>query len=480
MYFRARKIFGMSLVVSVMCLATTAYALIPLLLTYAAPIVSGTIWAGRLFAGAGNIAKTGEIAVYLVGGGVFLLDHLLYSNAQTATNPMPMSATIAPHPNTARTTPKNFDPAPDGQIDPIPKASFAYGATVPGNGSLTDIAAAGVGSASYTKSDGNLLQVDVVQIYQSGLSDAQMCSAAQAGGSATHSGYSWSCPYTIMTTDKRAVWYRTVAPGCPAGYAVNTLTGQCTLTNAALVQKPADTPCEVNRKSDGTWDVDAKNPNCAGLASQIQTSGSMIKFTPVASQSVTIDDNLDGSGGITATVVDSASNSTTTIKTGPWDSNNNAYPVSGVTNGTTTPGGVTPGTGNGGSCGGAGQVPCSIDDSGFSGKDALVGAKGDAAIAKLDDRVSQLSGVDQATNYGIDRSWLPSIVPGPVVSCQPLQWSPSISHGALSGLSGNVAIDWCDKFDVVRQYVGWLFGAITVYAIGRLFFASNGRSDGGK
>ena len=138
-------------------------------------------------------------------------------------------------------------------------------------------------------------------------------------------------------------------------------------------------------------------------------------------------------------------------------------------------------SGSGMSCGGTGQPSCAVtvDDSGFQGKDTAVNTKADAAIAKLDERVTQVQGVNDGSTFGVDTSWIPSLKPGPVVACSDIQWQPGISHGPLAGLTGSVSVNWCDKADVIREYLAWLFGVATVFAIALLFFSSN-KSGGGK
>lgn len=88
-----------------------------------------------------------------------------------------------------------FDNPVSPARDVTPKASMAAGAAKPGNGSLAAIAAVGVGRATYANTDGDLLEVDVIQTYQQGLSQAQADSAAKTNTSAAHTGWSWSGGY---------------------------------------------------------------------------------------------------------------------------------------------------------------------------------------------------------------------------------------------------------------------------------------------
>jgi hypothetical protein len=244
------------------------------------------------------------------------------------------------------------------------------------------------------------------------------------------------------------------------------------------VQKPAGkVPCEVIKNSAGTWDVDSQNPECAGLASALTTNNNTLTYNKGDGTYDRVTNNADGTTAITT--------GNRQITLGPQNTDG-TYPITGITdNGATTGGsGSTGGTGTGSAtCGGPGLPACSVsvDDSGFTGKDATVNAAGDDAKAKLDDRVTFInSKATDTSNFGLDNSWIPSFVPGPAVSCTDLKWEPGISHGPLTGLAGSQSIDWCSRLDVIREYYAWLIGALTVWAIAMLFFGSNGNSGKGK
>lgn len=268
---------------------------------------------------------------------------------------------------------------------------------------------------------------------------------------------------------------------CPTGYTLTN--GTCNLTNAEQVTKPAGkVPCEVIRNADGSWDVDSKNPECGNVAAQLSTSGRNIKYTRGVGDYDSVTTQDDGSLAIDTITV----NGNRSIKTQPYSPSAGGYPIGSITDngpggtGTTAGTGTTTGTtGTGtGSCGGTGQVKCGIDDSGFDGKAATINTKADAAIAKFDDRVAQIEAVNGNNTFGIDKSWIPDFKPGGAITCQPLKWSPSISHGPLSGWSTSADINWCDKIDFLREYFAWLVGFLTTIAIAFLFFNSNGTAKG--
>jgi hypothetical protein len=133
-----------------------------------------------------------------------------------------------------------------------------------------------------------------------------------------------------------------------------------------------------------------------------------------------------------------------------------------------------------GSCGGAGQPACAIDDSGFSGKDA----KGGDAVQALNDGQSDWTkkiagdgsgnGIkDGASDPNVDSSWFPNFSPTPSV-CQNLTYQVQIDHGPAAGLGGSAELEICDKLEVVRSIMGWGFYIATAFYVFRTFFRSNG------
>lgn len=241
--------------------------------------------------------------------------------------------------------------------------------------------------------------------------------------------------------------------------------------------KPAGrVPCEVLANNDGSWDIDAKNPECAAISNQLTKSGKKLYIAKGDGTYDGIENKDDGGTSITT--------GNRTIDMGPPDGEG-TQTIRGITDGGpgNTPGGTgsTGSTGTGsGNCGGAGQSPCAVtvDDSGFQGKDATVNSAGEAVKTASQNRLDAINAEGQkgGDNFGLDTSWIPSVLPGPAVTCQALKWEPGISHGPLAGLSGAIDIDWCSKVDVIREYYAWLVGLVTVWAIAMLFFSSNGNT----
>jgi len=60
-------------------------------------------------------------------------------------------------------------------------------------------------------------------------------------------------------------------------------------------------------------------------------------------------------------------------------------------------------------------------------------------------------------------SFVPSLMPGAVVTCRPLVFSQSITHGPAAGLGGSFEMDICPYLDVVRQIIGWFAWIATVW-----------------
>ncbi len=70
----------------------------------------------------------------------------------------------------------------------------------------------------------------------------------------------------------------------------------------------------------------------------------------------------------------------------------------------------------------------------------------------------------------VNTSWVPSLLPGSVVACVPIPLTASLSHGVLAGITGTGYLDICDKLDLARQILGYLFGLATVIYIYFRFF----------
>lgn len=473
------RIFVLFLAMSV---AVNSYAVWGLL----APIGSGIMWLGRIASSNVTIARAIEWSIYGHGAAAGLFFWLNSSDGTPSSTP-PIKARLVVQPNTTakrdNPDPKRFDDASSGR-DPTPKASYAGEAdqnytSSPTLGALAASQPAGTtwtvavsGQTSYTT------YKSVAIATYSGTSDLQKCSSAQ---SATNPGTGWtfSCP-TGQSSDGQTVgiWYKSTAGKvCATGYTYSG--GNCVLNDATAVTKPAGKlPCEVLQNADGTWDIDAKNPECTSLATALTKSGKTLTYAKGDGTYDTIKNNDDGSQTINT--------GNRTINLGPPGADGNRD-ITGITDGApgnsgsgNTGTGSTGSSGSGtGNCGGPGQPVCavSVDDTGFQGKDAQVNTAGDAAKAKLDERQTFIEGkATENGNFGLENSWIPSLLPGAAVTCQAVKWEPGISHGPLAGISGSVDIDWCAKVDVIREYYAWLVGLVTVWAIAMLFFGSNGNT----
>ena len=444
------------------------------------PVSTAVMWLGRVAASNTTLVRALEISITAHGAAGWAWYLWKNSNDTTPETSTPVKARLVVSPSTKakRTNPDStkFDDATTTR-DPIPKATYPHSQAAPGNGSLAAIANIGVGSFTYSSNGGTTItEYHVIQTYQSGLSQAQADSAAKTATQSAHTGWNWSSGYFITTNDWRAIWYRTVSnPTCPAGYTYSA--GQCNLSDASQVMKPAGrVPCEVLANNDGSWDIDAKNPECAAISNQLTKSGKKLYIAKGDGTYDGIENKDDGGTSITT--------GNRTIDMGPPDGEG-TQTIRGITDGGpgNTPGGTgsTGSTGTGsGNCGGAGQSPCAVtvDDSGFQGKDATVNSAGEAVKTASQNRLDAINAEGQkgGDNFGLDTSWIPSVLPGPAVTCQALKWEPGISHGPLAGLSGAIDIDWCSKVDVIREYYAWLVGLVTVWAIAMLFFSSNGNT----
>ncbi len=460
------------------CVVLNAFAF----LQFVTPVTTGVMWLGRVMAGNITMARAMELSITAhgaAGWAWYVWKNQDDTTPQTST-PIKARLYVSPSPTSKRANPDptKFDDATTTR-DPTPKPTYPHSPPAPGNGSLAAIANAGVGSYSYSSNGGSTItEYHVIQTYQSGMSQAQADSAAKAATQDAHVGWNWSGGYYITANDWRAIWYRTVSnPSCPAGYSYSA--GQCNLTDASKVMKPAGrVPCEVLANSDGTWDIDSKNPECNAIASQLIRSGKKLYVAKGDGTYDGIENKEDGGTTITT--------GNRTIDMGPPDSEGRQT-IRGITDSGpgSSPGGGTGNTGAGGTgsgtgnCGGPGQSPCAVtvDDSGFQGKDAAINAAADSINARLDERRAFIeSKGNDSSNFGLDKTWIPSFLPGSPVSCRPIKWEPRVSHGPLSGLAASLDIDWCDNLDVFRQYYAWLFGVVTAWAIAMLFFGSNGNT----
>jgi hypothetical protein len=277
-----------------------------------------------------------------------------------------------------------------------------------------------------------------------------------------------------------AVYYRLIPTSCPTGYQASGTS--CELVDPMAVMKPADTiPCEiVFDPATGTWESDSRNPECGNFQGTTDGSfsieGPTLRITDSEGDSATITRRPDGGFNINSPTPDGG---TREVVTGPRapDAGGPGRPGHPVTSITDKPPGSGGGNGNGngngssgGSCGGPNQPPCVIDDSGF--KD-LNPKFSDVVEKAWDDRIEGLNALKDQGDFGVNTSWIPSLLPGPVVSCRALEWPVKVRMMGITVADQIVRIELCDKFEIFREYYSWLFGFLTVVFIAKLFFRSN-------
>lgn len=464
------------------CVAMNSYAFWGLL----APVGTAVMWLGRAATSNVTMARAVEWSIY--GHGALIGLMMWKNSSDTAQTTPPVSARLVVRPSATakRDNPDSnrYDDASSGR-DPTPKNTYAGDAdqTYSSPPTMGNLAASQPAGSSWTVAVSGQTYFTTyksvaIAIY-SGASDSQKCASTQT---ATNPGTGWSfiCPTGTSSDGQNVgIWYKqTTGKNCATGYTY--ANGNCVLSDASAVTKPAGkVPCEVLQNADGTWDIDTKNPECTSLATTLARNGKTLTYAKGDGTYDSIKNNDDGSQTINT--------GNRTINLSPPGSEGNRS-ITGITDGAPGNSGSantgTGGTGNGaGNCGGAGQSPCAVtvDDSGFQGKDATVNSAGDALKTASQSRLDALNAEGQkgGDNFGLDTSWIPSVLPGPAVACQALKWEPAISHGPLAGLSGSIDIDWCSKIDVIREYYAWLFGLVTTWAIAMLFFSSNGNTGRG-
>jgi hypothetical protein len=278
----------------------------------------------------------------------------------------------------------------------------------------------------------------------------------------------------ISSTGAFAVYFRAIPTSCPAGYSISG--SFCILQDVQQVMKPAETvPCEVVYDSNrGVWDVDMKNPECVNFINALQdgsivVDGNTIRVTDNNGDTSSVTRNPDGGFTVTTPTTDGG---TSTVVTQPRDPNAGGsgrpgFPIGSIT--VTPPGGGGNGNG-GGSCGGPNQPPCKVDDSGFNDLNPDWSKEVERANQERQDYIGGLG--DQG-NFGVDNSWIPSFLPGAPVQCTALEWPITLAYRGYVLLNDVARVDICDKVDIFRQYLAWLFSFITLVAVAKLFFTSN-------
>lgn len=438
---------------------------------FVAPVSSGVMWLGRVAAANVSMSRALEWSTYTLGAVITFVSWNNIGSTASTTTPIKATLVVSPDPATKRVNPDpmRWDDAATGR-DPTPKGSFPVQTGLPQIPSTIPSVIQDIGGEG-------------TKIYSSGTAPSTIYKVTATATKTAIQGVSstWQGNVTVGGVTSYYYYYRTSESlTCPAGYSYAASTGICTLSiSADQIQKPADkVPCEVIRNSNGTWEIDSKNPECTELSFQLNASSNSITYTRGTGDYDQITTNPDG--GLTITTRGPAGNRD--IVTQPYSSTVGGYTINSISDYPTAPTGSGSGssggsttTGGGGNCGGEGQQRCQVEvnDIGFQSGSVSVTAAADAAIASLDQRQIQIEALDDGSTFGIDIGWIPSLLPGPPVQCQAIDWQPAINHGPLAGLTESVSFDLCDKVDVIREFLAWLFGVVTITAIALLFFGSN-------
>lgn len=245
------------------------------------------------------------------------------------------------------------------------------------------------------------------------------------------------------------------------------------------VMKPATLPCEIININ-GEWKDDPRNPNCEATSDTYDISGNNLHIRDSEGE-MEIVRNDDGTYKIRYR--DNAGN-WNTINTGDYSESDGAAPLLGVIDSPT--GGFVrvvyggngegeEGDGEGGSCGGVGQVPCAVDDSGFEGMDSDLGGKFSDLDAAGDEARKNMDDYDKDDNFGFEMDWFPNLWPDKM-ACEDISIPLEFNKGALKGL-WTTKIEFCDKASDIRQFVGWLVYLMTALYLWRRLTSAN--SSGG-
>lgn len=480
------------------------------------PIAAAVVWLGGAVTANASLVTAVEASLYIHAAG-YAIYSIFFANKGADGKPTGPAVEVKLNPNASRSNPdptKFDDPAP-GARDVTPKATFA--------------ASGGSGQKTYA---GQVLADGQVATYQapansyfshagSGCAGGDststaICGAKAPGGimascestvsSGWHCGYgaAWndggggfkldvrqfydgagggSNYYGVVTVIQAqgttacgsgsagvsgacTTYYKdNGGSNCPPGYTATG--GTCNLTDPSKVKKPDTTPCEILRTPSGLQ-LDAANPNCAG----IQTQGNVIQPTPDQAVSFNADNSVSISNpsGQTTLQLGAANADGSVQVTGASRSGSpSAYVPGSTSGGSTACGGVgqspCSGTapvagGGGGSCGGPGQAACSIDDSGFNGKALDMGTANGALDQHSNDRIGLF---DKAKQSVVAPAWGWTL-PITSTACQPLV------YGSMRTL--NFKLDWCKYLPLIQQAISFLAYCFTALYLFQLVFAA--------
>lgn len=236
---------------------------------------------------------------------------------------------------------------------------------------------------------------------------------------------------------------------CPAGYTNSG--GACTLSNAAVVVKPADNNCGIIRVGN-LYTLDPLDPDCAaGVTPYLsQAGGGLVIGSGLGAQTQSVSIAANGVATITKSGPDASGNtvqSTATVSA--------PAPGTGATTITGFGTNVTPGVGANNTpaatpadvvgCGAVGQVPCKIDETGtgtnsgtLTGATTALDGEKASGVAVIEALATSSKRTDLGITLGI--TW-------PSVTCT----NPTTT---IRGHS--MSVDLCSHQSEVQTIMSWL------------------------
>lgn len=262
--------------------------------------------------------------------------------------------------------------------------------------------------------------------------------------------------------------YACVKNGCPTGYTVSGAT--CTLSDASVVQKPADGKAEIKRVGNVLY-VDARD-TADGLPPGVTVAPDQVKVVSNDGQkTVTTKINADGTATVTQDVArtdGSGKTDRTTMDVSAPDGTTGAVEVSGysqkVLTGTGTQTGTTPETGGTSDAKDSTlqaiktELQTQTDELKGTGAPTMADQAALIAAEKTKGETDLLNTHTSIKNgMSSDRSMWTSWV-----------WTPSAQACTDPGLSANgvsVTIPICNKLGMIRDALGFLFAMFAAWDI---------------
>lgn len=294
------------------------------------------------------------------------------------------------------------------------------------------------------------------------------------------------------TTTIQVVYDKSVPITCPNGYT-GPVGGNCSLQNAAAVKKPVTTTCEV-LYANGAFNFDAANPNCDGLAAKLQTNASapnqirtISKDLAGETQGWTFEPN--GQGGITICQDKGSGSSMTCINTGPYDSAQDGYPITGsqqypggsaIGGNAPTPISSSTSTGSGtGECYGYGCTKESTQLQVLSGVNKITDSATQAEFASIDsdpnvDAANSIAAIQSQLKQPSDYSGITTHITQNLGLPAGGQCSNAVFSFALFGRPIDVDFRWmCTPIAPIVNWFFWML--VTLFAISEVLSILSGR-----